>query len=59
VKKAKVSYSQVEKLVQYLEAEAANNPTQLLASTGNGDRCITYDYQRILATFEELLRLVQ
>jgi hypothetical protein len=30
-----------------------------LDTNGNERRCITYDYQRLLATFEELKMLVQ
>ena len=59
MKKGKVSYNQVEKLVLYLEAEAQWSPTNLHDTNGNVRSSITLDFQKLLATFEELLKLVQ
>ena len=59
VKKAKVSYKQVETIVLYFEAEAFRIPAHLLGNHGNAGRCITADYQTLLAAFEELVRHVE
>jgi hypothetical protein len=55
VKKAKVSYKQVETLVLYFEAEAIRIPAHMLGNHGNAGWCITYDYQKLLAAFDELV----
>jgi hypothetical protein len=49
----------VETLVLYFEAEALRIPAHLLGNHGNVGRCITPDYQTLLAAFEELVRHVQ
>ncbi len=59
MKRAKVSYKKVETLVLYFEAEALRIPSHLLGNNGNAGRCITPDYQTLLAAFEELARHVQ
>jgi hypothetical protein len=56
VKKANVSYNQVETLVLYFEAEALRIPVDLLANNVNSERHITQDYQKLIASFEELTR---
>jgi len=56
VKKAKVSYNQVETIVLYFEAEALRIPVDLLANNVNAERHITQDYQKLIASFEELIR---
>jgi hypothetical protein len=56
VKSAKVSYKHVETLVLYFEAETLRRPAHLLGNHGNAVRCITTDYQTLLAAFEELER---
>jgi hypothetical protein len=59
VKRAKVSYKQVETLVLYLEGEALRVPSDQMANHGNAGRCITADYLKLLAAFEEMLRHVE
>ena len=54
MKSAKVSYKQMETLVLYFEAETLKIPAHLLGNLGNAGRCITADYQTLLAAFEEL-----
>ena len=56
MKKANVSYNQVETLVLYFEAEALRIPVDLLANNVNSERHITQDYQKLIASFEELTR---
>ena len=51
VKKAKASYEQVKTLVLYFEAEIVRIPAHLLGNHGNAGRCITADYQSLLAAF--------
>ena len=59
MKKAKVSYKQVETLVLYFEAEALRIPANLLANNGNAVRRITADYQKLIAVFEDLTKHVE
>jgi hypothetical protein len=59
VKRAKVSYKRMETLILYFEAETLKIPAKLLSSHGNDRWCITPDYQRLLAAFEELERHVE
>ena len=59
MKRAKVSYKQVDTLVLYFEAETLKIPAHLLGNQGNAGRCITADYQTLLAAFEELERHVE
>jgi hypothetical protein len=54
VKRAKVSYKHVETLVLYFEAEILRIPAHLLGNHGNAGRCITADYQTLLAAFEDV-----
>ena len=59
MKRAKISYKQVETLVLYFEAEVLRIPVYLLGNHGNTGRCITPDYQTLLFAFEELVRHVE
>ena len=59
MKRAKVSYKQVETLVLYFEADALRIPAHQLGNHGNAGRCITPDYNTLLAAYEELVRHVE
>jgi hypothetical protein len=59
VKRAKVSYKQMEPIILYFEAESLKIPANLLSNHGMDRWCITHDYQRLLAAYEELERHVE
>jgi hypothetical protein len=59
LKRAKVSYKQVETLVLYFEADALRIPAHQLGNHCNAGRCITPDYYTFLAAYEELVRHVE
>ena len=51
VNKAIFSYSKVEQLVIYFEAEARKIPLNLIANNGNVGRHITPDFQKLIASY--------